>query len=95
MRSTLVALLTAAAALPFLASCSATVEPDGYGYYDTNPGYYYGPNYYYRDAYPRYHEYHPIYRHDWDDHRREFHEHHREIGEHRGPEIHGRIAIER
>jgi hypothetical protein len=89
MRPTLVTLLTAAAALPFLASCSATVAPDGYGYYDTAPAYYgpsYGPGYYYH-PYPRYHEYHPIYRHAYDRHAVVRH------GDDHA-EVHGRIAIE-
>ncbi len=55
MRHLLIALITAAAALPFLASCSATVEPN-YGYYGPTPGYYA-----YYDHYPRYHEYHRYY----------------------------------
>jgi hypothetical protein len=83
MRPILIALLTAAAALPFLASCSATVEPDGYGYYDSGPVY--GPAYY---PYPRYHEYRP-YHHPY------YHHYDRHVVEHRGPEIHGHIAIER
>ena len=95
MRHLLLPLIAAAAALPFLASCSATVAPDGYSnsgtYYSPAPTYYStAPNYYYA-PYPRYHEYHPyVYHHDVE-HRHVVVEHHDD----HDADIHGHIAIER
>ena len=69
----LAALLTAAAALPMLSSCTATYQEPAYGYYSPD---YAAPTYYgYYDRYPKYYDrgYHHadarVFHRDWDDRR--------------------------
>ena len=66
----LASIIAAAGALPFFTGCSATVEPEGYGYGNAYPagGYYYAGNDYayngYYDRYPHYYHGRNVYRQD-------------------------------